>query len=141
MTDNLIRAIHEAMRRLSIWNARTNLDHTSWEYNKKIRELDREVRRCRDEAAKAFAQLNGWIVSRYDNGGYRGGEHGLYFRPPGRGRRKNVAAVAQSYHDAVPIVTRPGLLLPPDPWASFWYPGWTTFIAIVPARHRGALAS
>jgi hypothetical protein len=55
----------------------------------------------------------------------------LYFRPPGRGRKKNVAAVAQSYHDEEPILTREeGLLMPPDPWASFWYPGWTTFVVI-----------
>jgi hypothetical protein len=121
MTYYHIIAIHGARRRLSKWNARTNLDRSSWEYSKKIRELNAELQRLRDEAAKAFAQLNGWVACPPH------GSHTIHFRAPGRSR-KNIAAVVQRYHYyGQPIATREGVQLPPDPFASFHFPGWTSF--------------
>jgi hypothetical protein len=116
--DNVIRAIHEARRNLSRWNAHTDLDKNQSPYQQKIRELNAELTRRRNEAARAFARLNGWKVRRDADGS----KHSLYFRMPGGGK----VVVVQEYCDFVE--PRSEAVMPPDPFASFWYPGWTTFV-------------
>ena len=106
-----------------------------------------------DALAHAFGALNGWRVTREFAlcklcsarcHRYCGGlitDHALFYRDA-RARR-NVAIVNQPYLSrqelagsklAATLATR-GLRcqLPPNPFASFWYPGYTAFIVITRA--------
>jgi hypothetical protein len=109
---------------------------------------------CAHQAAvDAFAKLNGWQPSevasyglsllgrgrmswriRADNHDCDLLDHCLWFRE----ERSYVAAVGQPYLSAVDIADERAKLtardlvlhLPPDPLASFHYPGWTLFVVV-----------
>jgi hypothetical protein len=107
----------------------------------------------RDAAAKRFAALNGWSWSKYDRGfllekiGRRGGldtglpqwifDHALFFRANG----VNAAIIGQPYQDycdeARELAKNHGLALhiPPNPKASFHYPGHTFFLVFTRPDH------
>jgi hypothetical protein len=117
--------------------------------------LERRETELRDEAAKAFAKLNGWKHSdtpfaptmlargstqykRCEYGCNGGREHDLfdhplYFREPTRPYRP-VAIVGQPYNTdlakARVMATRIGLDVhaPTMLTASWWFPGWTRFL-------------
>jgi hypothetical protein len=98
---------------------------------------------------KSFGRLNGWVMTRSfalrDIGRSRrtfafyGGwlDHPIYFRDS---VRRNVCVVGQPYGTSVDqyraelddCAEEFGLRwhVPPVPQASFWYPGWTLFIAM-----------
>jgi hypothetical protein len=143
-TANLIRDIHNAMRA-----AYRSRDLPTWERNA-ARLADVHAHRV---AITTFAKLNGWRPSevasyglsllghdrmsgrtRADNHDFPLLDHCIWFR---EGRRY-VAAVGQPYRSAVDIVeararlANRGLVLhiPPDPFASFHYPGWTLFVVV-----------
>jgi hypothetical protein len=111
--------------------------------------------RARESAARRaatalFAELNGWRVfkefghdlnllgrvasSRRDNRERQLLDHCVWFR----GQRRYVAVVGQPYLSAVDLaeerasLARRGLVMhvPPDPFASFHYPGWTLFLIV-----------
>jgi hypothetical protein len=143
-TTNLISDIHTAMRA-----ARRSRD---------LSRMEQMMVRLRDTCAHqsamaAFAELNGWRLSevasyglsllgrdrmssrvRADNRECDLLDHCAWFR---EGRR-HVAAIGQPYLSAVDIAeTRARLAdrglvlhLPPDPLASFHYPGWTLFVVV-----------
>jgi hypothetical protein len=112
------------------------------------------LERAHQAAVDAFAKLNGWRATKCsfyslgllgrsamsDSLRRRGGDsfplldHCLWFRR----ERRYVAAVGQPYLSGVDIAAARANLkarnlvlhLPPDPLASFHYPGWTLFVVV-----------
>jgi len=110
----------------------------------------------RDELADRFAEINGWHVSTpftldallrgMTHGGswghayqYPGSDHLLFFR---RGRQ-TAAIVSEPYRIAevsalIDYAAAHDLIcyLPPSPQASFWFPGCTFFVVLMPHDAR-----
>jgi hypothetical protein len=145
MTDEtLIRDIHSAMRAL----------HRSRDLSRMEQMMAKLADARAHQAAKdAFAEVNGWRPSevasyglsllgrdrmfgriRADNHDCDLLDHCIWFR---EGRRY-VAVVGQPYLSAVDIAEARARLaerdlvlhVPPDPLASFHYPGWTLFVVV-----------
>jgi hypothetical protein len=123
----------------------------------KQRILSRQTEELQTQAAKAFAELNGWrftermfSIKTLIRGGThptRGEwpwelyppqvlDHPVYFREIPQPYRP-VAIVGQPYSISVEESTKLArslgldLYAPPDPTASWWYPGWTKFFCLV----------
>jgi hypothetical protein len=143
-TANLISDIHNAMR----------ASHRSRDLSRMEQMMARLRDTCAHQAAMAaFGELNGWRPSevasyglsllgrdrmsgqiRADNHDFPLLDHCLWFRCD----RRYVAAIGQPYLSAVDIAEARARLadcgrvlhIPPDPLASFHYPGWTLFVVV-----------
>jgi len=130
MTTNALDEILQAMRAMpEDFAARRSNEHKQLE--------------CKHALAKAFGALNGWRLTNKcfapdDIGSQRTCifapvDHALFYRD----RHRNVALVAQPYKSEVPTRlhahwAQRGLRchVPPNAFASFWYPGVCMFIVI-----------
>jgi hypothetical protein len=150
-----IEDIVHAMKALRRFCAEPNVDRDSFKYWRRTRELNLEITPIQDAVARRFAELNGWKLSRrefvpeligtrrYGTYGVEWGvgndlaDHCLYFRAD----KTNTAILTQPYLKVAEIerfrawTDHLGLALhlPPDPYASFWFPGYATFVVLTVA--------
>jgi hypothetical protein len=119
---------------------------------------NRQIDKLQDQARKAFARLNGWIVAGTRSGAVRLipkekrvsdkmphemfgwgfylqniSDHDFVCKVPGRGG-EIMAVICQPYDNNITAAKKAaehyGLAVhvPPNPFASFHFPGWTQFI-------------
>lgn len=149
---NEIRDIVEAMRACSRFHAENKKPGPGapgrGAYLLRLHEIQQADADAHERALDVFAALNGWKITKRAFSPQRIGErtadfgclsrplfdHCKYFKAGGR----NVAILTQPYggvdfHEERRALNKIGLTLqrPPDPLASFHYPGWTMFLVLI----------